>query len=121
MDVEAKLKELDERLTKLEGRFKRSRPQKVMGAIDALKVDRKLVEILAPIAQDLQRDWIEVFLSVDWITTELKKAHAWCLANPQKAPKSAWARFYNSWLMRAWDRYRKTIPSNTSNEPEFDF
>lgn len=121
MDVESKLKELEERLSKLEGKVKRSQPKKATGAIEALRVDRKLVEILVPITQDLQRDWIEIFLSVDWIGQELKKAHAWCLANPDRAPRSAWGRFYNSWLLRSWEKHRKTLEVKPVKPPEQDF
>lgn len=43
--------------------------------------------------------WENAYQNID-IERELKKAAAWCLSNPKKAPKSDYARFINSWLSR---------------------
>lgn len=44
--------------------------------------------------------WSTAYPGVD-IQTEISKAGAWCLSNPSKAPKSAYARFLNGWLSRS--------------------
>ena len=124
MNVEERLASLEERVTKLEKKTRKPRVEKPTGAIDQLSVDRKLVEILRLVPQDLQRDWLEIFLSADWVGSELKKAHSWCLANPMRSPKTGWGRFYNSWLLRSWERYRKTNPAAPrpkTPEEEFGF
>lgn len=43
--------------------------------------------------------WEKAYSHID-IERELKKAAAWCITNPKKAPKSDFARFINSWLSR---------------------
>ena len=120
MDLEARIAALEERVTQLEIRAKkRPKVDKPMGAIHEFRVDRKLIEVLKPVSEELQKDWLEIFLSADWIGQELKKAHAWCLANPDRAPKSNWGRFYNSWLLRSWEKYRKQ-PQRPKDQ-EFDW
>jgi hypothetical protein len=51
------------------------------------------------ITQEQIGAWKEAFGSCD-VETELKKAAAWILANPQAAPKSNFSRFVHAWLSR---------------------
>ena len=43
--------------------------------------------------------WKSAYQNVD-ILIEIKKAGAWCISNPKKAPKINFSRFINSWLSR---------------------
>jgi hypothetical protein len=44
--------------------------------------------------------WKQAFPKVD-IEDQIRKAGAWCISNPRRAPKSDFARFINSWLSRS--------------------
>lgn len=43
--------------------------------------------------------WKSAYPNLD-IEIELAKAHAWLIANPTKANRKAWGRFFNGWLGR---------------------
>ena len=45
------------------------------------------------------RAWAGAYPSCD-VQMELKKSAAWIVSNPDKAPKSQFARFFNTWLLR---------------------
>lgn len=63
------------------------------------------------IPRDLLFSWSDTYPK-EFVEEELKKARSWVLANPHKAPKSAWGRFLNQWLTRGWEKYRTTLKSN---------
>lgn len=67
--------------------------------------------------KDLLMSWIDTYPK-EFVEEELKKARSWILSNEHKAPKSAWGRFFNSWLSRGWDNYRKTLKSNPTKLTE---
>lgn len=55
--------------------------------------------------------WVDLY-GRDFVLEEIKKASAWCLVNPRRAPKSNPARFLGSWLSRSWEWHRKQIHTN---------
>lgn len=66
--------------------------------LNLYEIDSKLCEKLPT----LMPAWKDAFPGVD-IVAEIKKAHAWELANPTKQKKNR-ARFLQNWLTRAQDR-----------------
>jgi hypothetical protein len=50
-----------------------------------------------------RQEWAAAYPACD-LTAELAKAHSWLKANPSKAHKSNWRRFFVSWLTRSQDR-----------------
>lgn len=69
---------------------------------------------LTTVPTDLQNAWLSLCGGdASFVLEEITKAHAWILANPQKAPK-VFGRFFSSWINRAWERHRKTLPSNAA-------
>lgn len=72
--------------------------------------------------EKLQRSWLQTYPDILWLKNEFKHANNWILANPAKAPKSAFGKFLNSWLKRGWENYRKTLspiskPVSFNKEP----
>lgn len=63
------------------------------------------------VTKDLVKSWAETYPK-EFLELELKKAKNWILANEQRAPKSQWGKFLNSWFNNGWDNYRKTLKSN---------
>ena len=60
--------------------------------------------------------WLKTYENnAAWIEQELLKAMTYLEANPQKRPKSNWARFLGSWLSRGWEYRRKSLPTNSQN------
>lgn len=70
-------------------------------------------------SQEVQRSWIDAYPSVEFIQTECRKANSWILSNPQKAPKK-FQRFFNNWLSKAFESYRKGIPSRRLTNSELN-
>lgn len=68
------------------------------------------VGLIQGVKTELQESWVSQY-DAAWVCTEIRKAEAWCMANPLKRPKSSFARFMNNWLSRAWEFHRKTLPS----------
>lgn len=62
----------------------------------------------------VQLGWIESYKDISFINQELTKAVTWIYANPSKAPKSQFAKFFSSWLGRAWEHHRKSLAPTTS-------
>lgn len=54
---------------------------------------------------------VDAFGDQAWIESELLKSVAWLEANPQRRPKK-FPKFFNNWLQRGWESYRKTLPTN---------
>jgi len=73
--------------------------------------DELLDPYLAKVRVAAQRAWLSGFQDAEWVKSELKKAVMWMSANPKRAPRSDFAKFFNNWLNRGWENYRKSIPS----------
>lgn len=54
--------------------------------------------------------WVQIY-PPEWINAELQKAVSWIHANPTKSPKSDFPKFFNNWLSRGWETYRKSLPA----------
>lgn len=74
-------------------------------------------ELVGKTKPEQQRMWVRVYPDAAWIKSEARSALAWIKANPQKAPRSDFARFLNQWLAKAWERHRKDIPAVSSGGP----
>lgn len=78
-----------------------------------------------PIVKDLfdtctdaaQKAWLDAYPSIDWIVHEAKKANAWMISNPKKRPKD-FQKFFNNWLSKGFESYRKSVPSATKTYAE---
>jgi hypothetical protein len=58
--------------------------------------------------------WLAAYPSCD-LDTELKKAAAWIVSNPNLAPKSQFGRFLNMWLSKQQNQNSlRSIPTNHS-------
>lgn len=60
--------------------------------------------------------WNDAYPSVN-IDGELRKAHAWLVANPRKAGKRNYRKFLTNWLARGHDRGGGLFPSNKPQRP----
>lgn len=65
----------------------------------------------------LMASWREAYPRVD-LGAQVKKAAAWCVSNPRKAPKSDFDRFLNSWLSRAEPEAGTTRPAPSGSTGE---
>lgn len=63
------------------------------------------------IKKDLVSSWADTYPK-EFLDSSLKEMRNWILSNPHKSPKSAWAKFMNSWFRRGWEHYRTTLKSN---------
>jgi hypothetical protein len=77
----------------------------------SLEFSSKARQLLSTVRPELLSGWCETYPAPDYLLLEANKAANWIITNPKKAPKNFGA-FFNSWLQRSWDAYRKTIPSN---------
>lgn len=68
---------------------------------------------ISVIKPELESAWLKAYPK-DWISDELKKAEAWVIANPRRAPKNA-SKFLTNWFSNGWERHRKTIPTEKQN------
>jgi hypothetical protein len=91
------------------GLEKRKKPRAPSGAIGAFMLDPILNERLRDVSEKLQNAWLDVYRDSNFIADEIRKAHVWCAANPQRAPKK-FGPFMTSWLGRAWERQRRSGP-----------
>ena len=63
------------------------------------------------ISQDTLESWAAAYPGVD-IQAEVNKAAAWCMSNPESAPKSQFGRYLNTWLSRSQNQASiRAIPS----------
>ena len=67
---------------------------------------------------DVIDGWLKTYTDIQWLEEELIKANNWARENPQKAPKSNWARFYGSWFRRSWEHKLAMDPKRNSKRPE---
>lgn len=84
--------------------------QDKLGPIEEFSHSISAVELLHDTKQDLQMGWLAAYPNKEWILHELQRANAWILANPKKKPKKFGA-FMTNWLSRAFESYRKGLPS----------
>lgn len=91
-----------------------SEPNKDLGSLGPIlqfSNDSTLDLILKEITHKVQISWIQAYHDVDWLKQEMKKANAWIVCNPKKAPKDL-KKFLNNWFSRGFEEFRKTIKSN---------
>lgn len=81
------------------------------GCIPEFSHDEVCQDFLKNVTHRAQTAWLKAYPSVDWIVHEVRKANAWCETNPQKAPKDN-GKFMVNWLSRAFESFRKGLPSN---------
>lgn len=94
-----------------------SRPNKVKprGCIMEFNFDSTSQKMLENVTESLQRAWLTAYPNAQWICHEIRKAAAWCEANPKKKPKD-FGRFMNTWLSNGFEQYRKSLNSNAQNK-----
>lgn len=56
--------------------------------------------------------WLKTYENTEWLKFEFLKMLGWLDANPHRKPKSNYTSFVRTWLTRAWEQHRKTLPSN---------
>lgn len=83
------------------------------GCIDEFIFDDVCRGRLESVTHRAQKSWLLAYPSVDFITQEVRRANGWIETNPQKAPKD-FGKFMLNWLSRAYETYRKGLPSNRS-------
>lgn len=85
------------------------------GAVAVVDVEKVKIRISMDkqieVKKELISSWSETYPK-DFLDLSLKEMRSWVLANPEKAPKSAWAKFMNGWFARGWERHRTTLKSN---------
>jgi hypothetical protein len=75
--------------------------------------------LVRKVSEETQRAWLEAYPGADWICDELLKANVWIKSNPRKNPKQ-FSRFMSNWLNRAFESYRKNIPSRRMTSSEIN-
>lgn len=76
-------------------------------------------ERLRDVTHRAQEGWLAAYPSVEFITQEILRAHSWIETNPKKAPKN-FGPFMGNWLSRAFENYRKGIPSRRQTQSEIN-
>lgn len=87
------------------------------GVVASLKGDSTVETLLGGVTREAQNAWLKAYPSAEWIVTEVLRANAWIESNPQKRPK-VFGRFMANWLGRAFESYRKGIPSRRQTTSE---
>lgn len=80
----------------------------------------EISEIIHPVSEEflshceprLLGSWLLLYPK-PWLKEELVSASLWILANPKRAPKSQYGRFFTSWLRRA----KAPTPDPSHSEP----
>jgi hypothetical protein len=93
-----------------------------------VKIDRRgvipelehpdVIHLLDGVHRETQTAWLKAYPNAKWIIHEALKADVWIKANPHKAPKK-FARFFSNWLSRAFEDYRKGLPSNSPHQKTY--
>lgn len=104
----------EERWMKLEEIVRRVVREELAGL--KKKPELKLVNgQITGITADLMSSWEAAYGSVD-IPSEIRRAAAWLMSNPQGAPKNI-TRFLNNWFTKIQDRAAiKAIPSSRERQ-----
>lgn len=87
------------------------------GCLPDFEFDEVCSRLLANVTHKAQNAWLEAYPSVDFITQEIRRANAWIETNPQKRPRD-FGKFMLSWLSRAFENYRKGLPSNQKTQAQ---
>jgi len=82
-----------------------------LGAIPEFSAPRSVADLLENVSEKLQLSWLSAYPDSQWVLHQMQMAHAWILANPKKAPRKRFGAFMTSWLSRAFESHRKSIPS----------
>lgn len=85
------------------------------GCIPEFGYDEVCFRRLEFVTEKAQRAWLDAYPSVDFIVTEIRRAHAWIETNPKKAPKD-FGKFMLNWLSRGYETYRKGIQSKPAGQ-----
>lgn len=83
---------------------------------DLRPADCATPDFFSKIKPDAFDAWNKAF-GKDWVDAEINKATAWIHANPKRAPKSNFSRFFNQWLSTGWESHRKTVPRAATASP----
>lgn len=89
----------------------------IHGPIDQFIENQICASLLSKTKKSVQEAWLLAYPNAGWIMHEMNKANVWISANPKKAPKD-FGRFFSNWLSRAFEQYRKGIPSNQQSKGE---
>ena len=109
---EERSKKKEERISTITNVIVSTEPKTVQVAKPT--VEFKIADNLSvKIPQDVIKAWSDTYPE-DFLREEMKKARNWLLVNPHKRPKTAYTRFFNAWLGRGWENYRKSLKSNPS-------
>lgn len=88
-----------------------------------LKTVKRTTAIVKPVTKDRWESflmkWKDFTDDPDFIKEEIKKANLWIEANPRRKPKDK-IKFLQNWFTKAWERHRKTIPTNNA-KTSYDF
>lgn len=88
---------------------KRKLPTQAAKAVDVVEFKISSSKSIS-IKKDLITAWSDTYPK-EYLDLSVKELRNWVLSNEHKAPKSAWAKFMNSWFQRGWERYRTTLKS----------
>jgi hypothetical protein len=91
---------------------------KTRGSIELFSSEELLTDLLKNVTHSAQESWLKAYEDVEWVKQEMKKAYAWIMSNPKKAPKD-FAKFFNNWLNRAHETHRKSIKTNKPKSEVF--
>lgn len=87
------------------------------GCISEFDFDPIVKDLFDTCTDAAQQAWLGAYPSIDWIVHEAKKANAWMISNPKKRPKD-FQKFFNNWLNKGFENYRKGVPSVTKTYAE---
>lgn len=111
--IDARLDDLEIRI--IEGTLKKRQKPVVMTkeiAVAQAPVEVQLTPTKAVMLKpELLASWADTYPQ-EFLQDELKKARNWMLSNSEKAPKSRYDRFLNTWFQRAWEKHRLTLKGN---------
>lgn len=87
------------------------------GCIKELELHEISTALFNTVNKNTQKTWLAAYPNAQWICHEALKAEIWMNENPQKRPKN-FGRFFSNWLSRAFEQYRKGIPSNVKSKEQ---
>ncbi|MBX3019806.1 MAG: hypothetical protein KF767_18105 [Bdellovibrionaceae bacterium] len=102
-----KVKQLEERVAKLEAAKKKPRPSRALVVTEPIQLTPS---IAINISKELMQSWADTY-PPEYLQHEWKAARNYILANPHKT-KQNWGQYFNNWFKRGWDRYSATLKSN---------
>lgn len=72
---------------------------------------------IKPLSVKLVQSWLALY-DAEWLRTEIKKATAWCIANPKRTPRAP-GGFLTNWFARGYETHRKTMIASPRGYKEF--